>query len=284
GIDINIDSIFDCQIKRLHEYKRQLLNVLHIITMYNHIKEKPKADFIPRTVIFSGKAAPGYTIAKLIIKLINSVAQKINNDPDIGDKLKIIFISNYSVSLAEKIIPAADLSEQISTAGHEASGTGNMKFALNGALTIGTLDGANIEIHEEVGHENIFIFGLKRNEVSQLRSSGYNPLNYYNKNRELKKAIEMIRDGFFSKSEPNLFLPIFNSLLHQGDYYLVLADYQSYIKCQELVNENYGNKSMWLEKCILNIANTGKFSSDRTINEYAKEIWDVKPIKTKKSG
>ena len=277
GIDIEVDSLFDCQVKRLHEYKRQLLNVLHVITLYNRIRANPGADFLPRTVIFGGKAAPGYHMAKLIIKLINSVADVVNVDPEVGSRLKVAFLANYNVSLAEKIIPAADLSEQISTAGTEASGTGNMKFALNGALTIGTLDGANIEIKEEVGDENVFIFGLTTPEVSRLKDSGYNPGEYYERDPELKKVIDMIENDFFSPMNPDLFKPIVDALLHQGDEYLLLADYASYIECQERVSEAYKDSDEWTRKSIFNVANMGKFSTDRTIKEYTDEIWGVVP-------
>jgi starch phosphorylase len=278
GIKINPDSIFDVQIKRFHEYKRQLLNILHIITLYNRIKDNPKLDIVPRTIIFAGKAAPAYLMAKLIIKLINSVADIVNNDPDVGDKLKVVFIPDYSVTLAEKIIPAADLSEQISMAGLEASGTGNMKFALNGALTIGTMDGANIEIREEVGEENIFIFGLLAEEVVKLKSSGYNPKTFYNSNQMLKRVIDMIAQDFFSKKEPGIFKSIVDSLLGT-DYYCLLADYQSYVDAQDKVSKLYLNSDEWTKKTILNVARVGKFSSDRSIREYAEKIWKVEPVK-----
>ena len=277
GLRVRIDSIFDCQVKRFHEYKRQLLNALHVITMYNRIKQNPKAAVVPRTIIFAGKAAPGYAMAKLIIKLVNSVAAVVNNDHDIADRLKVVFLANYSVSLAELIIPAADLSEQISTAGTEASGTSNMKFALNGALTIGTLDGANIEIMNEVGKENIFICGLTASEIEAQRNSGYNPVDYYYRNRDLKTAIDMIADGFFSPSEPSLFKPIVNSLLH-GDQYMLLADFPLYLRCQEQVSREYVDKEEWSRKSILNVAHMGKFSSDRTIKEYSQEIWGTNPV------
>ncbi|MBZ0107567.1 MAG: glycogen/starch/alpha-glucan phosphorylase [Candidatus Scalindua rubra] len=277
GFRVRTDSIFDCQIKRFHEYKRQLLNVLHIITMYNRIKQNPKATFVPRTVIFAGKAAPGYAMAKLIIKLVNSVATVINNDHDIADRIKVVFLANYSVSQAELIIPATDLSEQISTAGTEASGTGNMKLALNGALTIGTLDGANIEIMNEVGRKNIFIFGLTTREVEAMKDSGYNPMDFYHGCRELRAAIDMIADGFFSPSEPSLFKPIVNSLLY-GDNYMLLADFPLFLKCQEQVSLEYLDKEEWSRKSILNVAHMGKFSSDRTIEEYAREIWGTNPV------
>jgi len=278
GIKINPDSIFDVQIKRFHEYKRQLLNILHIITLYNRIKDNPKLEMVPRTIIFAGKAAPAYLMAKLIIKLINSVAEVVNNDPDVGDKLKVVFIPNYSVTLAEKIIPAADLSEQISMAGLEASGTGNMKFALNGALTIGTMDGANIEIREEVGEENIFIFGLLAEEVVKLKNTGYNPKTFYNSNQMLKRAIDMISQDFFSKNEPGIFKSIVDGLLGT-DYYCLLADYQSYVDAQDEVSKLYLNTDEWTKKTILNVARIGKFSSDRSIREYAEKIWKVEPVK-----
>ncbi|MEX1063228.1 MAG: glycogen/starch/alpha-glucan phosphorylase [Balneolaceae bacterium] len=276
NLTVNRTSIFDIQIKRIHEYKRQLLAALHVIVMYNRIRENPEQDVVPRTVIFGGKAAPGYTMAKMHIKLINSIGEKVNRDPDIGDKLKCIFLENYSVTLAEKMIPAANLSEQISTAGMEASGTGNMKFALNGALTIGTLDGANIEILEEVGRENIFIFGKSVEEVEKLRHEGYDPWNYYHSDDELKKAIDQIKDGFFSPAdEPQLFSPVIDALLHKGDYFLVLADFRSYLEKQKEVEKLYQDRDMWTRKAILNMARVGKFSSDRTIREYADEIWKV---------
>jgi len=281
NIKINTDSIFDIHVKRLHEYKRQLLNVLHVITLYNRIKDNPGKDFVPRTIIFAGKAAPGYYMAKLIIKLINSISEIVNNDPRVGDKLKVVFLRNYAVSNAEKIIPAADLSEQVSTAGTEASGTGNMKFALNGAVTIGTLDGANIEIMEEVGNDNIFIFGLDAEEVTALKQSSYDPLQYYNSNHELKQVIDQIRDGYFERGNPNLFKPIVDSLLYHGDTYMLLADYESYIACQERVGEAYRDRDRWIAMSILNTARMGKFSTDRTISEYAKGIWGVKPVHIK---
>ncbi len=279
GIQINTESIFDIQVKRIHEYKRQLLNVLHIITLYNQIRHNPQAKTVARTFIFAGKAAPAYIMAKLIIKLINNVAEIVNNDPCIGDRLKVAFLPNYNVSAAQKIIPACDLSEQISTAGTEASGTSNMKFALNGALTIGTLDGANIEIREEVGEENIFIFGMTTTEVEELRISGYNPKDYYHANHKLKETIDMIGSGYFSPRKIDLFQPIVDTLLNHGDQYYLLADYASYIACQENVSELYLDPQAWTQKAIANIANMGKFSSDRTISEYAKEIWNTSPIK-----
>ncbi len=271
-------SMFDVQVKRIHEYKRQLLNLLHVITLYNQLRKNPDIDIVPRTIIFSGKAAPGYAMAKLIIKLINSAAGIINNDRQIYNKLKLVFIPNYDVSNAMRIIPAAELSEQISTAGMEASGTGNMKLSLNGALTIGTLDGANIEIKEEVGDDNIFIFGLTTAEVKNIKEGNYNPWDYYNSIPELKEVIDMISNGFFSDSNPDLFKPIVDALIHYGDNFMLLADYASYINCQKNVSKLYKNMDAWTEKAIINVANMGKFSSDRTIMEYAKEIWDIQPV------
>lgn len=285
GIDleINPDSLFDCQVKRIHEYKRQLLNLLHVITLYNEIRDNPKGDFVPRTVIFGGKAAPGYYTAKLIIRLINSVGDLINRDPLIGDRLKVVFLADYRVSLAEQIFPAADLSEQVSTAGTEASGTGNMKFALNGALTIGTMDGANVEIREEVGDSNIFIFGLTAEQVSQLRYN-YNPTNLYHQDPQLKRVLDMIGDGYFSPADdPGLFRPVFNALVYHGDPYLLLADYRSYIDCQHRVAETYRDRQAWTTKSILNVANMGKFSSDRSIGQYAREIWNAPPVMLEKA-
>lgn len=277
-IEVNVESLFDVQIKRIHEYKRQLLNVLHVVTLYNRIRHHPDADYVPRTVIFAGKSAPGYMMAKLIIKLVNDVADIVNNDPIVRDRLKVVFVPNYNVSSAEVIIPAADLSEQISTAGTEASGTGNMKLALNGALTIGTLDGANIEIRDEVGEENIFIFGLTTDEVADLRKRGYNPYDYYNASQELREVLDMIGSGFFSMDDPNRFKPIIDTLLSNGDHYLLLADYESYIACQQEVENAYRNQKEWVRKAILNVANMGKFSSDRTILQYSEQIWGTKQI------
>lgn len=278
AVKVNVDSIFDVQVKRIHEYKRQLLNILHVLTLYNRIKTNPQYKVTPRTIIFSGKAAPSYTTAKLIIKLINSVADVINNDPDVGERLKVIFLADYSVSLAEKIIPAADLSEQISTAGMEASGTGNMKFALNGALTIGTLDGANIEIKDQVDDQNIFIFGLTAQQVKEHRSKGHNPNIYYRENEELRRVIDLISSGVFNPKQPDLFKPITDGLL-QNDYYLLLADYKDYIHTQSLVDNTYTNQQAWTQRSIINCAQMGMFSSDRTIMEYNKEIWKAEPVK-----
>jgi len=278
GIEVNTQSLFDVQVKRLHEYKRQLLNVLHVITLYNRIRSNPQAERTPRTVIFGGKAAPDYAFAKLVINLIHNVADIVNHDPMINDRLKVVFIPNYDVSTAEDIIPACELSEQISTAGTEASGTGNMKMALNGALIIGTLDGANIEILEEVGEENIFIFGLTADRLAKLKKEGYNPFQYYEANPELKQALDMIRSGFFSPGSSDRFRPIVDSLLEGGDRYFLLADYESYVTCQERVEGVYRNRPEWIRRAILNTANMGKFSSDRVVREYAEKIWKAEPF------
>jgi glycogen phosphorylase len=275
-VEVDIDSLFSCQIKRIHEYKRQLLNAFYAIVLYNRLKDG--LDVQPRTLIFSGKAAPGYYLAKLIIKLINSISATVNHDEDIGGRLKVVFLANYGVSLAERIIPAADLSEQLSTAGMEASGTGNMKFALNGALTIGTLDGANIEIMEEVGRENIFIFGLETHEVQELKATGYDPGAYYRNDDELRRVVDMVASGFFCPERPDLFQPIVDSLVQGGDPYLVLADFAAYRACQEEVSAAYQDSEIWTRRSILNCARTGKFSSDRTIAEYARDIWRVDSV------
>jgi len=276
GITINAASMFDIQGKRIHEYKRQLLNCLHIITMYNRIKRNPTGKFVPRTVMVGGKAAPGYHTAKQIIKLICSVGKVVNNDPEVGDKLKVVYLENYRVTLAEKVIPAADLSEQISTAGTEASGTGNMKFMLNGALTIGTLDGANVEMAEEMGEDNIFIFGMRVEEVEALKKKGYDATIYYNRNPELKQCIDQIQSGFYSPNNPGEFHHLVDILL-KWDRFLTLADYDDYVKSQDRVNQCYLNQALWTKKCLHNIASAGKFSSDRTIVEYGREIWGVEP-------
>jgi starch phosphorylase len=279
GLTVDPTSLFDVQVKRIHEYKRQLLNVLHVITRYNRILASPDGDWVPRTVIFSGKAASAYHMAKQTIKLINDVADVINHDPRVGDKLKVVFIPNYSVSLAEIIIPAADLSEQISTAGTEASGTGNMKLALNGALTIGTLDGANVEMRESVGAENFFIFGNTTEEVEALRVQGYNPRDIYEQNAELKQVLDQIRDGLFSPDEPARFQDVYNVFVEWGDHYLLLADYASYVDTQDEVDALYRQSEEWTRKAILNVAGMGIFSSDRTIAEYAEQIWNARPVK-----
>ncbi len=275
GVKLNTNSLFDVQIKRIHEYKRQLLNVLHVITLYNRIRSGEQG-ITPRTVIFGGKAAPGYAMAKQIIRLINDVAAIVNEDVMVGDKLKVVFYPNYEVSAAEILFPGSDLSEQISTAGTEASGTGNMKMALNGALTIGTLDGANVEIKEEVGDENIFIFGLTTPQVAEIKASGYNPRDYYNSNPELKQVLDMIANGYFSVEEPHRYQNVVDNLLN-NDQYLLLADYASYIETQDKVGKLYQNRDEWVRKAILNVANMAKFSSDRAIGDYARNIWHVSP-------
>ncbi|HXN07518.1 MAG TPA: glycogen/starch/alpha-glucan phosphorylase, partial [Nitrospiria bacterium] len=280
GIEVNVHSIFDVQAKRIHEYKRQLLNIFHLITLYNRLRSNPHLQRVPRTAIFAGKAAPDYTQAKLIINLINNVADIINHDPLIKGRLKVVFIPNYDVSTAEDIIPASELSEQISTAGMEASGTGNMKMALNGALIIGTLDGANIEILEEVGEENIFIFGLTAERIAKLQREGYDPISHYQANPELKEVLDMIGSGFFSPGSSDRFRPLIDSLLHGGDRYFLLADYEAYIACQERVDILYQNRKEWIRRAILNTANMGKFSSDRVVQEYADKIWNVRPLST----
>ena len=278
SVNIDPDSLYDIQVKRLHEYKRQHLNVLHIITFYQWLKNNPHADITPRTFIFGGKAAPGYTMAKLIIKLINSVADVVNSDQAVADRMKVVFLPDFNVKNGQRVYPAADLSEQISTAGKEASGTGNMKFALNGALTIGTLDGANIEIREAVGAENFFLFGLTADEVYQLKSRGYQPRDYYNSNPRLREVIDLIGSGFFSKGDRNLFQPLVDSLLNR-DEYMLLADYQSYVERQEEVGRAFRHQERWTRMAILNVARSGRFSSDRPIQEYSQNIWRVKPIK-----
>ncbi len=277
-LEVDANSLFDIQAKRIHEYKRQHLNALYIITLYNRLKANPDLDITPRTFLFGGKAAPGYYMAKLIIKLINSIAEVVNRDPDMRGKLKVLFLKDYNVKFAQRVYPAADLSEQISTAGKEASGTGNMKFAMNGALTIGTLDGANVEIRDEVGAENFFLFGLTAEEVYSLKAKGYNPWTYYNSNPELKLAIDRIASGFFSHGNPGLFKPLVENLLHK-DEYLLLADYQSYVDCQDHVGQAYRDQENWTRMSILNTARMGKFSSDRSIRDYCNDLWKVSPVK-----
>ena len=277
GVDVNPDSIYDVQIKRMHEYKRQLLNVLDIIHQYFTLKETPSAHFTPRTYIFAAKAAPGYFLAKLIIKLINDVAGVINRDPAMKGRMNVVFLPDYRVSLAERIIPAADLSEQISTAGTEASGTGNMKFQLNGALTVGTLDGANVEIREEVGADNFFLFGKTVEEVEALRRAGYNPWDIYNTNPDVRRVLDAIRDNFFNLDQPGLYQPIWDTLLTHGDHFLVLDEFAAYVAKQDEIAKVYEDPARWSRMCLMNIANSGKFSTDRTIAEYAKEIWHITP-------
>lgn len=283
GVKVDPESMFDIQVKRIHEYKRQHLNVLHLITLYNRLKQNPKMDMVPRTFIFAGKAAPGYKMAKLIIKLITSVGDLVNNDPDVNHRLKVVFYPNYNVTNAQRIYPAADLSEQISTAGKEASGTGNMKLSMNGALTIGTLDGANVEIREVVGEENFFLFGLTAEEVTQKRNEGYDPYTYYKSNKELKLAIDQIASGYFSHLDDKIFKDLVNNLIYH-DPFLVLADYESYVACQDKVSEAFRDKAAWARMSILNTARMGKFSSDRSIREYCDDIWKVKSVPVHLNG
>jgi starch phosphorylase len=277
GVILSPESLFDVHVKRMHEYKRQLLNLLHVITRYHQILANPHDNWMPRSVIFAGKAASAYYMAKKVIRLINDVAHVVNADPRVGDKLKVVFVPNYRVSLAEIIIPAADLSEQISTAGTEASGTGNMKFALNGALTIGTWDGANIEIAEQVGVDNMFVFGLRTEQVAEVRAAGYRPRQHYEENYDLRLAIDRIADGAFSPAEPHRYHDLVSTLL-DSDHYLLLADYADYVATQHKVDTLYRRPVEWARQAILNVAGMGTFSSDRTIREYAEDIWNVKPI------
>jgi glycogen phosphorylase len=278
GVEISVDSLFDVQVKRIHEYKRQLLNLLYVVTRYLRIRENPQADIVPRTVIFAGKAAPGYAMAKAIVKLINNVARTIDADQSVRDKLRVAFLPDYDVSLAQKIMPAADLSEQISTAGMEASGTGNMKLALNGALTIGTLDGANIEIRDHVGAENVFIFGLTADEVAARRASGYQPWRELDGNPELKATLELIDSGFFSPTRPDDAKPVVRRLLSDGEPFLVLADFAAYAAAQNQVDALYAQEDQWSRKAVINCLSMGYFSSDRSIREYADRIWGVRPV------
>lgn len=276
-IVVDPDTMFDVQVKRIHEYKRQHLNALHIVALYNRVKNNPNLDIVPRTFLFGGKAAPGYFMAKLLIKLINSIGDVVNNDPKVKDRLKVVYLPDYNVTLGQKVYPAADLSEQISTAGKEASGTGNMKFALNGALTIGTLDGANIEIREEVGEDNFFLFGLTAQQVFDMKAHGYNPHQYYDNDEELRIVIDQIANGMFSRGDRNIFRPFVDSLMYH-DPFMVMADFRSYIDCQREVDKVWKDKDAWTRKSILNVARMGKFSSDRSIAEYCEKIWEVGPI------
>ncbi|WP_404786232.1 glycogen/starch/alpha-glucan phosphorylase [Altericista sp. CCNU0014] len=277
GIQVDPQSLFDMQVKRIHEYKRQHLNILHVATLYLRLKRDPNLEMTPRTFIFGGKAAPSYTMAKLTIKLVNAVGEIVNKDPVSRDRLKVAFVPDFNVTIGQKIYPAADLSEQISTAGMEASGTGNMKFAMNGALTIGTLDGANIEIREEVGAENFFLFGLSAAEVCELKARGYRPQDYSQSNEMLQAVLDLIADGYFSHGDRDLFRPLLDRL-QSDDPFLVLADYQSYIDCQDRVSQVYRDPDQWSRKSILNTARMGKFSSDRAIREYCRDIWKVEPV------
>ncbi len=283
GISIDPESLFDVQIKRIHEYKRQLLNILHVIFIYNQMLEHPELPFVPRTFLFGGKAAPGYYMAKLIINLANDVARVVNHDPAILNRLKVVFVPNYNVSIAEKIIPATDISQHISTAGTEASGTGNMKFILNGAMILGTMDGANIEIAEEVGVENIFTFGMSSDEVSSLAKSGYNPRVSYQHNPGLREALSMINTGYFNRDKPHLYNDLYNSLVFE-DKYMLLEDFASYVECQQRVFKTWQEPEKWTRMSILNTAASGKFSSDRTIAEYAKDIWELEPVTVELPG
>jgi starch phosphorylase len=277
GVSVDPDSLFDVQVKRIHEYKRQLLNVLHIVALYHRIKSDQHYDLQPRTFIFGGKAAPGYHAAKLIIRLINAVGDVVNRDPQVRDRLKVVFLPNFNVKNGQRVYPAADLSEQISTAGKEASGTGNMKFCMNGALTIGTLDGANIEIRREVGAENFFMFGLSAAEVEALRRDGYRPSAFYDSNPELRAVIDLIREGFFWRGDATQFRGLMDGLLN-WDTYMLLADFQSYVDCQTQVAQAYEDPRHWSRMSILNVARSGVFSSDRTIREYADDIWRVPSV------
>jgi starch phosphorylase len=282
GIDVDPNSIFDVQVKRLHEYKRQLLNILHVMYLYNKIKANPQMDFYPRTFIFGAKAAAGYRRAKLTIKLINSVADVINNDASINGKIKVVFIENYRVSNAELIFAAADVSEQISTASKEASGTGNMKFMLNGALTLGTMDGANVEIVKEVGEDNAVIFGLSADEVIQYENyGGYNPHDIFNNDQEVRQVMMQLINGFYSPEDPDRFREIHNSLLYDNrpDMYFILKDFRSYADAQQRIEAKYRDKDGWARSAMLNVAKSGKFSSDRTIEEYVQDIWKLEKVK-----
>jgi starch phosphorylase len=277
GVCVDPESLFDIQVKRIHEYKRQLLHAMYVMHAYLGMVDEGRVPSIPRTHIFAGKAAPGYAMAKLIIKLINNIAATVNHDPRVEGWIKVVFVRDYRVSLAEKIIPAADLSEQISTAGMEASGTGNMKFAMNGALTIGTLDGANVEILQEVGADNIYIFGLKAEEI-EIRRQAYDPNDCYHSSPGVRRVLDALSHNRFSFHEPGLFQPIMDSLLRQGDYYFHLADFDSYVDAQQRVSGDFQDASAWASKAVFNVARSGKFSSDRAVAEYANDIWGIVPV------
>ena len=285
GIDVDPRSIFDVQVKRLHEYKRQLMNILHVMYLYNQLKDNPNMDIVPRTFIFGAKAAAGYKRAKLTIKLINNVANVINNDKSIGGKLKVVFIEDYRVSNAELIFSAADVSEQISTASKEASGTGNMKFMLNGALTIGTMDGANVEMAEEVGKDNMFIFGASADEIINLENNGgYNPMDIFNNDQDIRRVLMQLINGYYSPQDPELFRDIYNSLLNtqssdRADTYFILKDFRSYAEAHKKIDQAYRDEKWWARTAMLNTASSGKFSSDRTIEEYVRDIWHIEKIK-----
>jgi starch phosphorylase len=276
GQIVDPDTIFDCQVKRIHEYKRQLLNALRIVVLYNRLKANPRLEMPPRTFFFAGKAAPAYHLAKVIIKFINNLAATIDNDPTVRDRIKVLFLPEYEVTLAERLIPASDVSNQISTAGYEASGTSNMKFMMNGALTVGTRDGATIEMAEEAGEENFFLFGLTADEVASSRS-WYNPHWHYDHEPETRAALDLIFSDHFSRNEPGIFSPLRDTLLTRSDYYMHLADLQSYLDADRRLNELYVKPDAWARKAILNVAGSGKFSSDRTIGEYAADIWNAEP-------
>ena len=278
NLDIDVDSIFDVQVKRLHAYKRQLMNVFRIMYLYFRMKNEPTFRIHPMTFFFGAKAAPSYHFAKKVIELINGVADVINNDEEISKFMKVVFIENYGVSSAEIIIPAADISEQISTAGKEASGTGNMKFMMNGALTLGTLDGANVEINERVGHEHSFIFGLKENEVARLKTKGYSPWDKYSNDAEIKRIVDSLTDGTWSDGDHDRFRSIFDELMHRGDEYLILEDLRSYINKTDEIVSYYRDRKAWAKSCIINIAKSGYFSSDRTIQQYIDQIWHIEKL------
>jgi starch phosphorylase len=277
SVSVDPDSMFDIQVKRIHEYKRQHLSALHIIALYQRLKTSPNLEIAPRTFIFGGKAAPGYRMAKLMIRLVTAIGDVINRDPAMRERMKVVFLPNFSVTNGQRVYPAADLSEQISTAGKEASGTGNMKFMMNGAVTIGTLDGANIEIREQVGADNFFLFGLSASEVAALRERGYRPQDCCERDTELREALDLLRSGFFSRGDTEIFRGLVEGLM-QHDPYLVLADFRSYLECQASVGQTYAQAQVWTRAAILNCARSGLFSSDRAIRQYCEEIWRVQAV------